>query len=157
MLIPGVERQSEEAALLPLEGLLGTLLIPNRRAAPASENIMQVLVQMVHRIQLLARRDLAHVGAGRAFRPFHIDERAAAARSIPRFNFDLSEVLHKKGFHDRNSLAELPLVVVGNVIHHVVDLGCGLGHNLLQNFALLLSYTTRKSKLGPLLFGSVCS
>src|SRR6187401_2178976 len=45
VLIPGIKRQREKATLLPFEGLLRALIIPNRRGAPALENIKHVFIE----------------------------------------------------------------------------------------------------------------
>src|SRR5262245_4145464 len=102
---------------------------------------------MFHRVQFFARRNLANIGASGALGTFHVDESAAAASACPRRQLDLLEILDEKGFHDGDPLSQLPFVIVGDVIHHIIQLHRRLGHIFLRKISWFLSYTPNKSKI----------
>ena len=88
VLIGAIERQREQATVVPFELGLDALVVPNRRRAASLENEMQIFVEMAHRVRFFAGGNLADVRAGGAFRAFHVDKRAAAAGARPRFEIN---------------------------------------------------------------------
>ena len=70
--VTGVERDGEQAALLPLEMHLTLLFAggPKFGGADALDNVNQFFVEMVLRIESGAGRNLADVHSGETFHPF---------------------------------------------------------------------------------------
>src|SRR5918995_2783661 len=83
VLVPGIKRQGEKAALLPFKRLLGSFVIPNGRCTTTFENIKHVFVQMPLRVQALSSGNFQNIGSGGSFRAFHVDEGAVATGSVP--------------------------------------------------------------------------
>src|SRR5262245_9964284 len=61
MLVSAIKRQSKQAAVVPLKRLFSALVVPNRGGASPLEHEMQILVQMLHGVELLAGEDFTHV------------------------------------------------------------------------------------------------
>src|SRR4030095_15219545 len=89
VLVRGVERQGEQAPVLPFKGLLRSFVVPNSRRTASLENKNQVFIKMSLGVCLFARSYLQNVSTGCSLRAFHVDESAVAAGSIPRFQCDL--------------------------------------------------------------------
>jgi hypothetical protein len=147
VLIPGVERQRKKASLMPFEGLLRSLVIPNGGRAPPFENINHIFIEMLLGIQALPRGNLAHVSARRSFSTLHIDEGTVSSDSVPRFQLNFPQILDKKGLNDGYPFSQLPFLIIRNVIHHGIDLGRGFSHIYPPEKAMaFLPYQTSKSK-----------
>ncbi len=146
VLVPDVQRQREQAPLLPFEGLLGPFVVPNCRCAPSLENINQLFVELSLRLQALSSGNLAYVGAGCPSRPLHVDEGSLASGSLPMSQLNLFQILDKEGFDDRYALSPLPLVIVGNIVHYIFKLGCRLGHLDLQTILLFHTASARQKQ-----------
>ena len=131
MLVMHVQRHRDEAPFLPLEGLLGAVVVPDGGGAPALDHQDQLLVEVAHGVQALARRDLDDIGAGGVARSLHVEEGAVAAHAGPPLERNLLQVLDEEGLDDVNPLALLPLVEEGDVVHRGLDLLRRLGHVLL--------------------------
>src|SRR3989338_8106810 len=132
VLVPDIERQRDQTPLLPLEGLFGPFVVPYRRRPAPLEDIDQLLVNLSLGIQALAGSYLANIGAGRLSRPFHINKSAIASSSIPMADGNLSKVLDEKTLNYRDSLFLLPFLIIGNIVHHVFELGRGFSHIILH-------------------------
>ncbi len=85
MLIPGVERHGEQAAGLPLERLLGAILLPDSRRAAPGENVDQRFVDMALRIEAFTRRDADDVSVVHVAGAVEHDAHTVAADAIPPF------------------------------------------------------------------------
>src|SRR5215467_16254234 len=55
MLIPGIERQCEEAPFLPFERLFSAFIIPNSGSAASLQNIAHVFIEMSLGIETFSR------------------------------------------------------------------------------------------------------
>src|SRR5262245_33795255 len=129
VLVPGVERQGEQTAVLPFKGLLRSLVVPNSRRTASLENKNQVFIKMSLRVCVFARSYLQNVSPGCPFRAFHVDEGSFSSGSVPRLQLNLLQILDKEGLNGGYPFSYLPLLIVGYVIHHIFDLRRRLGHN----------------------------
>src|SRR5512139_3432733 len=100
---------------MPLESLLGALVVPYGRRAAALEDEVQVFIEMPHWIQFFAGGNLADIGACCSFGAVHIDECAVTASACPGFKVDFLQILNKKSLDNWNPLAQLPFIVKGDV------------------------------------------
>src|SRR6185312_12193897 len=91
VLIPGVERDREHAARLPLEGLRRLTIEPDTRRAAAGHHVRVLFVEVPLGLGVLAWSDLDQLGIARqsALRKLQIDERAGAAFARPRRELDV--------------------------------------------------------------------
>jgi hypothetical protein len=64
VLVPGVQRDGENAVLVPLKGLLGPTLLPDRRGASALGNIEDLLIHVLFGIEGAARWDFGQIADG---------------------------------------------------------------------------------------------
>src|SRR6476660_5532741 len=95
VLIPGIERDREQAAGLPLEavfafaaGAVGRIL-PDARRPPAGHDIYRQFIQMMLRFGFASGFDLDHVTVVRHVPIVDMDHRATAALSLPCTQLDL--------------------------------------------------------------------
>src|SRR5262245_1095662 len=102
---------------------------------------------MLLRVCVFTRSYLQDIRTGCSLRAFHIDEGSFSSGSVPRFQFNLLQILNKKGLNYRYSFLELPFLIVRNVVHCVIDLWRRFGHMILPiNLFGFLPYQTPKSK-----------
>ena len=132
VLVMHVQRDRNEAPFLPLEGLLGAVVVPDGGGAAALHHQDQLLVEVAHGVQTLPRRDLDDVGAGGIARSLHIEEGPVTAHAVPPLERHLLQILDEESLDDRNSLTLLPLVEEGNIVHRGIYLFRRLGHVLLR-------------------------
>src|SRR5215510_3556786 len=119
VLVRGVERQGKQTPVLPFKGLLRSRVVPNSRGAASFKNKDQIFIKMPLRVCVFARSNLQHIRTGCSLRAFHIDEGPSSSGSVPRFQFNLLQILDKKGLNYRYSFLELPFLIVRNVVHCV--------------------------------------
>src|SRR5215510_5983124 len=117
VLVRGVERQSEQTPVLPLKGLLRACVVPNSRRAASFENKYQVFIKMLLGVCVFARSYFQDIRTGCSLRAFHIDEGPFSSGSIPRLQFNLLQILDKKGLNYGYAFLELPFLIVRNVVH----------------------------------------
>ena len=96
MLVRAVQRNGEDRACLPFEGDAGAGVVPHRGRAAAAQDQEHLLVEVMHRFELLAGRDLADIAVVGKPRRLVIDVHALGARAAarPRLQFDRAQVLH---------------------------------------------------------------
>ena len=94
MPVPGVERDREHRAGLPLERDTIAGVVPHRRRSAAVEHEDHLLVELALRLERAARGNFAHVAVVRGARRFVVDENAVAAAPRPRFELDRAQVRH---------------------------------------------------------------
>src|ERR1043165_4718849 len=92
MLVPGVERNGEHGARLPLERDPVAGIVPHRRRAAAVEGEDHLLVELALRRELAAGRDLADVAVVRGARRLVVDEHALAAAPRPRLELARAQI-----------------------------------------------------------------
>ena len=90
MLVPGIERNSEDRPRLPLEADALSGLVPDRGRAAAVEHVDHLLVQLPLRREALPGRDLADIAVVRGTRRVVIQENRPA--SPPRPGLELYRV-----------------------------------------------------------------
>jgi len=115
-----VEWHGEQTSLLPLE-MHFTLLVagrPNLGRAHALDDVDQLFIEMIFRIERAGGRDLADIHAGETFHTFEIDIGAAAARTLPRPKRQLAHVLYAITVHDRNTFFFQPELIAGFAFRH---------------------------------------
>src|SRR5262245_7121999 len=111
VLVLCVQRDREQAAWVPLEGLLLAVSLPHRSGSMAVKDINHLFIEMFLRFQFCPRWDFAHVAVVSSARALEIDKCSQAALVIPRRNFQIAQVLDKKAAVDGNLLGLLPSVV----------------------------------------------
>src|ERR671925_146288 len=74
VLVLCVQRDSEQAARVPLERLLFAVSLPHRSGSMPVENVNHLLIEMFLWFQLCSRRDFAHVAVVGSARAFEIDK-----------------------------------------------------------------------------------
>src|SRR5581483_7386771 len=116
-----VERDREQTPLLPLEMHLAAVIAgrPDLRRAETGDDVDQLFVKMIFRVERAARRDLADVHAGEAFHAFEIDVGAPAAGALPRLERQLGHVFDAVAVDHRNPLFLEPHLVTGFALGHV--------------------------------------
>ena len=133
MLVPGVERDREDGAGLPLEGDALAGVVPHAGRAAAVEDQDHLLVELALRRELAARRDLADIAVVGEARGVVVDVDAAAAAARPRLELDRAQVGHVMGADDVEAFAAHPahigrLLLGREFLCEFVGNGRGLGH-----------------------------
>src|SRR3990167_7963949 len=95
-LVRAIQRNGEEASLVPLEGVLLATLLPYRSGAVTVEDEDHLFVKMFLDLQLFSRRDLANVGIVGLSSPVKVDKCPQPALVIPGRDLDLPYVFDKK-------------------------------------------------------------
>ncbi len=124
VLVPGIERNGEQGAGLPLEGDAAAGIVPHRGRAAAVEHQDHFLEQLALRRQFLPRRDLAHIAIVRGSRCFVVDEDALAAPPRPRPQLDGVKARHIVRADDVETFGPHPACIGGLL----------LGRELLRQF-----------------------
>src|SRR4029453_13427071 len=148
VLVRGVERQGEQAPVLPFKGLLRSFVVPNSRRPASFENKNQIFIKMSLRACLFARSYLQNISTGCSLRAFHVVEGPFSSGSVPRFQFNLLQILDKKGLNDGYPFFELPFLIIRNVVHCVIDLGRRFGHIYPPEKAILGHTVSNLQKQG---------
>jgi hypothetical protein len=91
-LMPRVGRQGEVAVLVPLEGALPVLVDPDGGGPLTLQNVDNLVVDVLDRIERLTGSDLAHVRVVEPLRAVQVDEQSGAATRRPRGQLDVVEV-----------------------------------------------------------------
>ena len=127
VLVPGIERDGEEAAGVPLEGLLVVIVDPDVRRAPPRDDVAELLVHVVLRLGLAAGADLDHVRVVGQVVVRYVDDDAAAALALPRPQLDRAEVLEGEVHDDADALPLLPagVAVTRGVLVEIIRRGLG--------------------------------
>ena len=94
VLVPAIERDGEDRARLPFEGDAGTGVVPHGGRTAAGQDQDHLFEQMMLRLELAARRDLADVAVVGGARGLVVDEHALAALARPRLQFGGAQVRH---------------------------------------------------------------
>jgi hypothetical protein len=133
MLVPGVERDREQGAGLPLEGDAGTGIVPHRGGAAAVEHKDHLLEQLALRRELAGRRDLADIAVVRGPRRLVIDEDAMAAAPRPWLELDGMQARHVMRADDVEPFAAHPtgvggILLGGEFLRQFLGNDGGLGH-----------------------------
>ncbi len=84
VLVLCVQRNREQAARMPLEGLLLAISLPHGSGAMSLENIDHLFIKMLLRFQLCSRRDFADIAVVGSAGAFEIDKCPQAAFIDPR-------------------------------------------------------------------------
>src|SRR5687767_6517201 len=115
-----VERYCEQAALLPFEMHFAFLFAggPDLGRADALDDVDQLFIEMMFRIERAARRNLTDVHAGKTFHAFEIDVGTLAAGALPSFERQLGDILDAVTFEDWNPLFLEPHFVAGFSLRH---------------------------------------
>ena len=137
VLVPGVERDGEQGAGLPFEGDALAGIVPHAGRAAPIEDQDHLLEELALRLELLARRDLAHVAVVGGARGLVVDEDAAAAAPCPRLQLDRAQVLHVMGADDVEPLVPHP-ARIGRVLLGRELLGKLVGNDGVLGHAALL-------------------
>src|SRR5947208_9929168 len=96
MLVLCVQRNREQAARIPLEGLLLAVLLPHRSGSMSVENIDHLFIKMFLRFQLCSRRDFADITVVGSAGAFKVDKCPQSTFEIPRCDLDLAQIFGKK-------------------------------------------------------------
>src|SRR5215813_10650509 len=89
----------------------------NRRGAASFKHKNQVFIKMPLGVCVFARSYLQDICTGCSLRAFHIDEGSFSSGSVPRLQFNLLQILDKKGLNYGYAFLELPFLIVRNVVH----------------------------------------
>jgi hypothetical protein len=133
--VPGVQRNREEAARLPLERDLLTLVIPDLGRAVALQDVDHLLEELAAWVGRLAGWDLTDVGVIRATRAVEVDVGAEPAPARPGPHLDGPQILHAEAADDGDTLVPLERLVSVDLLHHPKEIGRrGLGYHGLASF-----------------------
>src|SRR5581483_4096894 len=110
MLVPGVERNGEQAARGPLERLLLLPLVPYGGAATAGKDVGELFIQVPLRSELFPRRNFAHVGGVELAGTVELDLHGVAAGASPVFQGHGVDVVHLPAAEEVQALARYPLI-----------------------------------------------
>jgi hypothetical protein len=111
VLVPGIERNGEEASGLPFERMLPSLALPYGRRPSAAGDINHFLVEMPLRFEFSAGRDFTDIGVRCLTGTIEANEAAATPLQFPRRNFELFYVRDMKSADDGNALLGLPFPI----------------------------------------------
>src|SRR4029453_11078269 len=96
VLVLSVQRNSEQAPGMPLEGVLAAVFLPYGGSPVPVKNINHLLVKMFLRMQFCSGWDFTHIGIVGSAGAFEIDKCAQTAFLIPGRHFHFAQVLDKK-------------------------------------------------------------
>src|SRR5437899_2448423 len=111
VLVLGVQRNREQAARMPFEGVLPAVFLPYGSGSMSVQNIDHLFIKMFLRFQLCSRWDFAHITVVGSAGAFKVDKRSHAAFIIPGRNLKFTEILDEKSAVDGDFLCLLPSVV----------------------------------------------
>src|SRR5215813_9355656 len=111
VLVLRVQRDREQAAWVPLEGLLLAVSLPYRSRSMPFQNIDHLFIKMFLRFQLGSRRDFADITIVGAAGALEIDKCSQTAFTIPGRNLHFAQVFDKESSVDRDLLRLLPALV----------------------------------------------
>src|SRR3954454_2420425 len=91
---------------------------PDLSGTDAVQNIDELLVQMIFRIERAAGWDLRDEHSGETFHSLEVDVYATAAGSLPWFSRQYSDILYTVTIDNRNTLFAQPRFVTGLSLEH---------------------------------------
>ena len=113
--VPGVQRDAEERARTPLEGLLPALaLVPHLGGAAPLHHVVGLFVEMALGVERARAGDLHHVHAPEVLGAQKLDGGAAPAQAFPRRHGQVLDLVHPDVPMDGDSLI-LDETVVGRL------------------------------------------
>ena len=116
MLVGGVHRDGEQAALLPLEALPLAVALPQGGGATAGQHVDELVVDVLLRVEALPRGNRHHEGVIEVPGSFQVDVDAVAALAVPPLHGHVLEVLDEVAPDHVHALGLDP-AVVGRVHH----------------------------------------
>src|SRR5438093_4080740 len=111
VLVLCVQRNREQAARVPLEGLLLAISLPYGSGSVSVQNIDHLFIKMFLWFQCCSRRDFADITVVGSAGAFKVDKCPQATFEIPRCDLDLAQIFDKKPSVDWDLLRLLPGVV----------------------------------------------
>src|SRR3989442_1674110 len=112
VLVLGVQRNREQAARMPFEGVLPAVFLPYGSGSMSVQNIDHLFIKMFLRFQLCSRRDFAHITVVGSAGAFKVDKRSHAAFIIPRRFMEFSVILDEECVVARGSLCLFSIVLL---------------------------------------------